>query len=479
MDIYRDKQSDADIEASTLAGIRRNTVLIHPHYYALAQLFCEMLPIQDHVFGTPEGKIVTHLSVEEGVDGTAQHARKISDDGPFNEDPFTDTVPAGEARSEEIDQDDDGAGIFCDSCIFGDEPQSAEIPSGSRKRGSPVTLITIGGGSGESGPYTEDETAESADEPNELRVASEIDDENEDAARVETGKPDADSLPLLEQELATAVDALHRGNPAAAAREARTHAVTQVQSGNLQNENTDNTETVPVVVSEEEVAAQEMEDKEATAVQRQEERSAMQEQQEHIAEYHNVAADISCSPGEISPDDEKYLDADGMPTLKLAKAMIPLFVKNYLLQILPSQQKADHCALFVAKNGKMYMGRDMYFGYLWKYAKKDGILPQDAKIRPGVYNRLTKYWLELNYLEKTKSSNPSSTYTRLNLFDLEKGEWITESVTLDIPYLVNFRNISKEISLKTIPEIVHFADKTFEQLVDDIIKVRYKSSIAG
>jgi hypothetical protein len=526
LDIYRDKQPDADIEASSLAGIRREAVLIHPHYYALAQLFCEMMPIQDHVFGTPEGKIVAPPTVEEGIDDTYQRTLETSDEDPFNADPFMDAPPACGVRDEVIAQGDDGAGIF------DDKPQTAEIPPDSRKRGGSVTLITIGGGS--------DDT-----EPKEPRAASEIDDKNDDAPMAETGKLVADSLPSLDQELANVVGSFQNemkpSNPAAADSEDITHAVTQAQFSNFQTENTENTEAAHVsihsrlhpptgsvpadrnrvdcplpeerdcwegmpgyagrqtgislkgevsdhkgifdeAVSAEEATAQEMEDRETPVMPEQGEAPAMQEQPERVVEREVIGADVSDSSGEVTQEGEEYLDADGMPTLKLARAMMPLFVKNYLLQILPSQQKAGNCALFVVKSGKMYMGRDINFAYLWEYAKKDGLLPKDAKILPGGYDRLAKYWLQLNYLEKSNSSNLSTTYTRLNLFDSkkgEKGEWITESLTLYIPYLVNFRNISKEVSLKSIPEVVHFADKTFEQLVDDIVKVRYKRSLGS
>jgi hypothetical protein len=280
-----------------------------------------------------------------------------------------DAAPACGVRDEVIDQDDDGAGIF-------DDKPPAEIPPDSRKRGGPVTLITIGGDSAGKVPQTGEETSEDIVEPKESPAASEVDDENDDASMAETGKPVADSLPSLDQELANVVgsfqSAMKPSKPAVADSEDITHTVAQSQFSNFQTENTEN-------------------------MQEQDEAPAMQKRPERVVEHEGIGADVSDSSGEVTQEGEEYLDADGMPTLKLAKAMMPLFVKNYLLQILPSQQKAGNCALFVVKSGKMYMGRDINFAYLWEYAKKDGILPKDAKILPGVYDRLAKYWLQLNY----------------------------------------------------------------------------------
>jgi hypothetical protein len=172
-------------------------------------------------------------------------------------------------------------------------------------------------------------------------------------------------------------------------------------------------------------------------------------------------------------DEEGYLDADGMPTMRLAKAMMPLFVKNLILNILPIQRKADYCALFIAKNRNMYIARDTAFKYLCQFAIAAGLVPRDMQHNTIMYARLANYWVKLHYLFEKKSEKISVLYRGVILYDDTEG-WITDTITFTMPYVVNYQQMSKEISAEDFSDISQLTTKSFEELIYEIHHLRYE-----
>jgi hypothetical protein len=186
-----------------------------------------------------------------------------------------------------------------------------------------------------------------------------------------------------------------------------------------------------------------------------------------------VRADAKAPEPDVEP---VYLDEDGLPTVLLAKALAPLFVKNYILKSLPSQVNANYCSVFIAKSKRMFMARDLTFKYLCQFAVCAGLLPQKIEYGPILYNRLAKNWVELNYLFERNNEEDSTSYQKICLYDTEQSKWIITTITFEKSYQINYEQISRDVSLETIPELYTVAGKTFETLVHDIHKARYLSS---
>jgi hypothetical protein len=425
-DIYREKQSDESVDLSSLAGIRREGVLIHPHYYALAQLFCEVKPLREDVFGSPEGS----GSAPQAAEGQAEAgARSVADaSGAESLSEMTATGREGEEEPNRDENEDD---------IFGDIP---------KKQGRSAKLVTIGSDPADA---SDRETADDVPEPS--TAASFLTELESALSGRHTPAPSAEPTEMTPCE------------PAAPGPEAGENF-----SGNPASAENKESENEP------ESAEIEQEPHPATAVTSEE--SAGGAAVPAAPEADGSPEEEQEAGAEAIPDEESFLDEDGLPTRNLAKAMMPLFVINFLLYKLPGQIKTgndDECAFFVSRNGGLYIARNTTFEYLWKFAKSAGFLPQDAELRPGAIDRLTNFWVEMNYLQEKPSPGYTTTYTNVSLFDKRTSKWDLGEIVFKRPYTVKYQQMSKEISIKSIPEIAQFADKTFAQLVKDIQLTRY------
>jgi hypothetical protein len=462
--IYSEKYPDAgnNSDLSGIAGGRQGAVLIHPHYYALAQMFCDSTPLREHVFGTPEGGA--------GVVGATVPAGKHVVQDP--EDAGTSVAEPGVAESgtepDAMDMIADGACNFADDCIEADlwneSDRCAETPRSGAKRRQ-VTYTTIG--------HDNDGVAPEAADDLSAAIAA-----TNDGGRENEVPPTASILDMDDffstNEVVLEAAASETGNGGPEAQEFGETG----QPSPLSADNNSRLETgqgaaqsepggdIPAADTPEETPGQPA-DAPADAGTTVAPRQAGTPEQSGSVTMEAVTADTR------QPDEEGYLDADGMPTMRLAKAMMPLFVKNLILNILPIQINADYCALFIAKNRNMYIARDTAFKYLCLFAIDAGLVPRDMQHNTIMYARLANYWVKLHYLFEKKSEKISVLYRGVALYDDTEG-WITDTITFSIPYVVNYQQMSKEISAEDFSDISQLTTKSFEELIYEIHHLRYE-----
>jgi hypothetical protein len=451
--------SGADM--TDLPGIRPAGVLIHPHYYALAQLFCEeRMRLSEHVFGTPEGV---------GGQSPPEEAAVSPEQG--------DSAAAEvDNTSEKVDDDPDDP--------FSDEP----LP---RVKKAPVKRVVLGGQktdsdvSAHAGPLPQEgipdkAPAENAILPDDGNVGDEpaFDDDMPPAEEsTEERSPAEYPIRSLTKTLESVVSQEKAGSrPAAHASEQTSED--SIKQDDIPAESTqafdDDKASIEEAAGEPSPAAG-TSDRDSPGPAEGSARSIASSQPSAVASREEVDCRLGAHTQGQPKEDEPYLTEDGMPTRTLARALMPLFVKNYLLLTLPSQVGSEDCAVFIARNKSMYIARDKAFKYLYQFAVADGLLPCNVRSDAAVYAKLADYWVDLNYLNKKLSSATETTYTNVSLYDAVNSQWITSSIIFAMPYLVNYTQMSNDVNIGRFQHNDLPPDKTFGELILKIHHMRYST----